>query len=97
MYTICDLLIFIFSVENMAFSELVIKCQELIREFALDQLKELGIEEEEAILRSTSSVSQRDIQVCVNLQRQYSIVFLVAQRVFTFYNWILKTYETLQT
>jgi len=97
MYTICDLLIFIFSVENMAFSELVIKCQELIREFALDQLKELGIEEEEAILRSTSSVSQRDIQVCVNLQRQYSIVFLVAQRFFTFYNWILKTYETLQT
>ena len=53
-----------FSVENTAFSELVVRCQELIREFALDKLNKFGIEEEEAILRSTSSVSQRDIQVC---------------------------------
>ena len=45
------------------FSELVVKCQNLIRQFAYEQLIHFGIEDDEAKLRSTSCVSQRDIQV----------------------------------
>jgi len=59
----CASPLILFSVQNIAFSELVVRCQELIREFALDQLKQFGIDEKEATLRATSSVSQRDIQV----------------------------------
>ena len=45
------------------FSELVVKCQNLIRQFAYEQLKYFGIENNEATLRAKSCVSQRDIQV----------------------------------
>ena len=47
----------------MLFSEVVVKCQNLIRQFAYEQLKHFGKEESEANLCSTSCVSQRDIQV----------------------------------
>lgn len=47
------------------FSELVVKCQNLIRQFAYKQLTNFGIEDGEAKLRSTSCVSQRDIQVLI--------------------------------
>jgi len=77
----------------------VVRCQELIREFALDQLKQFGVKKEEAILRSTSSVSQRDIQVCIIVAyiKLIKMFLSVSQRVFTFYSWIVKTYEALQT
>ena len=51
------------SVQNVVFSELVVKCQNLIRQFANEQLKRFGIEDSEAKLRAASCVSQRDIQV----------------------------------
>ena len=54
---------FTLSVQNVAFSELVVKCQELIRHFAYEQLTHFGIADCEAKLRATSCVSQRDIQV----------------------------------
>lgn len=54
------------SVQNVVFSELVVKCQNLIREFAFQQLKYFGIEDKEAKLRATSCVSQRDIQVLIH-------------------------------
>jgi len=54
----------IHSVQNIAFSELVVKCQGLIRQFAYEQLKKLGVDESDANLRAASCVSQRDIQVC---------------------------------
>ena len=54
---------FILSVQNVAFSELVVNCQQLIRRFANEQLKRFGIANIEAKLRATSCVSQRDIQV----------------------------------
>ena len=53
------------SVQNVLFSELVVKCQNLIRQFASEQLKYHGMEENEAELRAKSCVSQRDIQVLV--------------------------------
>lgn len=45
------------------FSDIVVKCQSLIRQFAYEQLKHSGMEDSEAKLCATSSVSQRDIQV----------------------------------
>ena len=54
------------SVQNVLFSELVVKCQNLIRQFAYEQLKYHRIEKKEAELRAKSCVSQRDIQVLVN-------------------------------
>jgi len=51
------------SVQNVVFSELVVKCQNLIRQFANEQLKCFGMEDSEAKLRAASCVSQRDIQV----------------------------------
>lgn len=51
--------------QNVVFSELVVKCQNLIRQFAYEQLKHFGIEDNQAKLRSTSCVSQRDIQVLI--------------------------------
>jgi len=66
---------FIPSVQNVVFSELVVKCQELVRKFAYEQLKNLGIEDSEAKLRATSCVSQRDIQVVTcSLARVYVMV-----------------------
>ena len=53
------------SVQNVVFSELVVTCQNLIRDFANEQLKQFGMEDSEAELRSTSCVSQRDIQVSI--------------------------------
>ena len=53
------------SVQNVVFSELVVKCQNLIREFAYQQLTYFGVEKKEARLRATSCVSQRDIQVLI--------------------------------
>ena len=53
------------SVQNVVFSELVVKCQNLIRDFAYEQLRHFGIEDKEATLRATSCVSQRDIQVLI--------------------------------
>ena len=52
------------SVQNIAFSELVVKCQGLIRQFAFEQLKKLGVGDSDASIRASSCVSQRDIQVC---------------------------------
>ena len=52
------------SVQNIAFSELVVKCQGLIRQFAFEQLKRLGVGDSDANLYASSCVSQRDIQVC---------------------------------
>jgi len=78
----------------------VVRCQELIREFALDQLKQFGMSEKEAKLRAASSVSQRDIQVCkyflINKMCLGNITCFFSQRVFTFYSWIVKTYEAFQ-
>ena len=51
------------SVQNVVFSELVVKCQNLIRQLAYEQLKCSGIENYEARARAKSCVSQRDIQV----------------------------------
>ena len=51
--------------QNVVFSELVVKCQNLIRHFAYQQLKCFKIEDKEAKLRATSCVSQRDIQVLI--------------------------------
>jgi len=90
----------LYSVQNIAFSELVVRCQELIREFALDQLKQFGMSEKEAKLRAASSVSQRDIQVCkyflIDEMCLGNNTCFFSQRVFTFYSWIVKTYEAFQ-
>ena len=45
------------------FSEIVVKCQNLIRWFAKEQLISCGMKESEAKVFATSCVSQRDIQV----------------------------------
>ena len=50
-------------VENIKFSELVVKCQELIRGFAEEQLRRLGVNKCDAKRRAASCISQRDIQV----------------------------------
>ena len=47
----------------MVFSETIVKCQELIRQFAYEQLRSCGMEESKAKVCATSCVSQRDIQV----------------------------------
>lgn len=52
-----------FRVQNVVFSEIVVKCQNLIRQFANKQLISCGMEESEAKVYATSCVSQRDIQV----------------------------------
>ena len=49
--------------KNIAFSEVVVKCQVLMRKFASEQFVKLGHSEDEAKIRATSCVSQRDIQV----------------------------------
>ena len=71
------------------------KCQNLIRKFAYEQLKHFGIEDDEAKLCSTSCVSQRDIQVLIVITN-CNFIIIVLQRVFTFYSWIIKTYDMLQ-
>ena len=43
-------------------TSLIAHCQCMIREFALEQLKQVGFEADEADLRARSCVSQRDIQ-----------------------------------
>jgi len=50
-------------IQNIAFSELVVECQQLMRQFACEQLRRLGVNESDAKLRASSCVSQRDIQV----------------------------------
>ena len=52
-----------FRVQNVVFSEIVVKCQNLIRQFAKEQLISCGMKESEAKVFATSCVSQRDIQV----------------------------------
>ena len=54
---------YIFRAQNVVFSQIIVKCQHLIREFACEQLKCFGIEGSEAKLHAASCVSQRDIQV----------------------------------
>ena len=54
------------SVQNDLFSEIVVECQNLIRQFAYKQLIHYGIENNEAKLRAKSCVSQRDIQVMIH-------------------------------
>lgn len=56
-------------------TDLIGKSQNLMRSYALDQLKTCGLSEGEASACSRSCVSQRDIQ-----------------RVFTFYEWLMKMY-----
>jgi len=51
------------SVKNVVFSELIVKCQEIIRQFACKQFVYFGLRDSEAKLLATSCVSQRDIQV----------------------------------
>ena len=51
------------SVQNIWLSELIVKCQQLIRQYAGEQLKIFGLEDSEAELCAGSCASQRDIQV----------------------------------
>ena len=44
-------------------SELILKCQKFIRDYAYEQLKFFGLEDGEAKVSAASCVSQRDIQV----------------------------------
>jgi hemicentin len=57
-------------------TDLIVLSQNLMRKYALDQLKKTGLSESDAHACSRSCVSQRDIQ-----------------RVFTFYEWLMKMYN----
>lgn len=57
------LILSIYRIQNITFSELVVECQQLMRQFACEQLRKLGVNESDAKLRASSCVSQRDIQV----------------------------------
>ena len=63
------------SLKCMALANLIVKSQQKMREYAVDQLKKLGISEKSARKSAQSCVSQRDIQ-----------------RLFTFYQWLMRTY-----
>jgi len=84
---------FIHRLQNITFSELVVKCQNLIRKFASEQLLKNSRNADEAFHRAASSVSQRDIQVRMVIK--YSFAYVILQRVFTFYNYLIKTFEAL--
>ena len=71
--------------QNIAFSELVVKCQGLIRQFAYEQLRKLGVDENDANLRASSCVSQRDIQVYDEYPYQCPLSFLLLHAVEGFY------------
>ena len=64
------------NVELASLAELIVTSQNLLRAFAFQQLKTLGVNEVDALKCSKSCVSQRDIQ-----------------RVFTFYEWLMKVYK----
>lgn len=57
-------------------SQYIVQSQELIRTYVYERLKHNKLSDKEAATRSSSCVSQRDIQ-----------------RVFVFYNWLLKSYS----
>ena len=61
------LMIPIHRLQNITFSELVVKCQKLIRKFAFEQLQKISRDVNEVQHRAASCVSQRDIQVCISL------------------------------
>ena len=63
------------SLEQEILSQYIVSSQQLVRNFIFQRLKDFGISDKEAATRSSSCVSQRDIQ-----------------RVFVFYNWLLKSY-----
>ena len=66
----------IYRVRNIAFSTLVVKCQGLIRRFAGEQVRKLGVDENDAKHCATSCVSQRDIQVFRFMKHLYFINIL---------------------
>ena len=61
------LMIPIHRLQSITFSELVVKCQKLIRKFAFEQLQKISRDVNEVQHRAASCVSQRDIQVCISL------------------------------
>ena len=67
------------SADLAIYTELIITSQNLMREYAFEQLKSCNLQDSEASSCSRSCVSQRDIQ-----------------RLFTFYEWLLKMYRKLK-